>query len=434
MSISSSLQASVSGLNANASRLASISDNIANGSTYGYKRSLTDFHSMVSDSAVPGKYSAGGVRTSVQRVIDQQGQIVGTNNATDIAVSGRGFLPATTSAAVAADTGNLPFFMMTTGSFRPDVDGVLTSTSGMVLMGWPADPDGTIPQMRRDTADGLEPVRVDHNQFVASRTENVKLGVNLPATATRAGETGEPYDLSVEYFDSLGTSQTLELTFEPVVPGTGASNQWTMTVSDGAADGAVVGEYVLEFDTSPGNGGALLSVTAVTGAPYDPATGTLPLTVDGGPLAVEIGQIGEGDGLTQLDSPFAPIDLTKDGSPVGNLLSVEIDETGVLNALYDNGYVRPIYQIPLVDVRNPNGLLVGDNQTYSISRDSGPLFLWDAGDGPVGTTVGFAREASTVDIAQELTQLIQTQRAYSSNAKVIQTVDEMLQETTNIKR
>ena len=62
------------------------------------------------------------------------------------------------------------------------------------------------------------------------------------------------------------------------------------------------------------------------------------------------------------------------------------------------------------------------------------MLLWNAGDGPTGDIVGFAREESTVDVASELTQLIQTQRAYSSNAKVIQTVDEMLQETTNLKR
>ena len=62
------------------------------------------------------------------------------------------------------------------------------------------------------------------------------------------------------------------------------------------------------------------------------------------------------------------------------------------------------------------------------------MFLWDAGTGPTGGIEGFAREQSTTDIANELTQLIQTQRAYSSNAKIIQTVDEMLQETTNLKR
>jgi flagellar hook protein FlgE len=87
-----------------------------------------------------------------------------------------------------------------------------------------------------------------------------------------------------------------------------------------------------------------------------------------------------------------------------------------------------------VDLPNPNGLNVLDNQTYSISNSSGAFYLWDAGAGPTGDVIGFALEESATDVAGELTNLIQTQRAYSSNAKVIQTVDEMLQETTNIKR
>ena len=90
--------------------------------------------------------------------------------------------------------------------------------------------------------------------------------------------------------------------------------------------------------------------------------------------------------------------------------------------------------MPLVDVPNTNGLISQDNQSYQVSQESGSFFLWDASDGPVGEVVGFALEESATDIAAELTDLIVTQRAYSSNAKVIQTVDEMLQETTNIKR
>jgi flagellar hook protein FlgE len=85
-------------------------------------------------------------------------------------------------------------------------------------------------------------------------------------------------------------------------------------------------------------------------------------------------------------------------------------------------------------VANPNGLQAVDGQAFRVSSESGDFYLWDADDGPVGSIEGFALEQSTTDIAQELTNLIETQRAYSSNAKIIQTVDEMLQETTNIKR
>ena len=91
MTISSSLNASVAGLAANASRLATISDNIANSATYGYRRVQADFHSMVIAST-GGTYSAGGVRTTTQRLIDQGGALTSTANPTDLAVRGRGFL------------------------------------------------------------------------------------------------------------------------------------------------------------------------------------------------------------------------------------------------------------------------------------------------------------------------------------------------------
>jgi flagellar hook protein FlgE len=125
---------------------------------------------------------------------------------------------------------------------------------------------------------------------------------------------------------------------------------------------------------------------------------------------------------------------TKNGSGVGVLNSIEIDANGLVYAVYDNGQSKVMYQVPVVDVPNPNGLQANSNQTYSISPSSGSFFLWNAGEGSTGAIQGYAREGSTVDVAAELTQLIQTQRAYSSNAKVIQTVDEMLQETTNLKR
>ncbi len=164
-------------------------------------------------------------------------------------------------------------------------------------------------------------------------------------------------------------------------------------------------------------------MTVVSGGAYSPADGTLDLTVAGGPLELTIGTVGDQSGLTQLSDSFAPVSITKDGSPVGNLTSVEIDVNGYITATYDTGFTRTIYQVPLVDVPNPNGLISHSNQTYQVSPQSGSFFLWDAGDGPTGEVIGFTREGSTTDVAGELTNLIQTQRAYSSNAKVIQTVE-----------
>jgi flagellar hook-basal body protein len=339
MTISSSLNAGVAGLNGNASKLATIADNIANASTYGYKRAVADFHSLVLSEG-SGSYSAGGVRVTTNRLIDERGPLVTTNNATDLAVSGAGMLPTTMLSALDNQTASFPLSLMTTGSFRPNAEGV--------LMGWPAETDGSVGTYPRDTVDGLEPVRVNLNQFAGDPTTKIELSINLPATATEAG--------------------------------------------------------------------------------------ILDLTLAGGPVTVKIGALSDPNGLTQLSDSFAPVSIIKDGSPVGNLSGVEVDANGYMHAIYDIGFTRTIYQIPLVDVPNPNGLIALNNQAYQVSPESGSFFLWDAGAGPTGDVVGYAREESATDVAGELTRLITTQRAYSSNAKVIQTVDEMLQETTNMKR
>jgi len=229
MTISSSLNASVAGLAANASRLATISDNIANSATHGYSRVKTDFHSMVISSQ-GGTYSAGGVRTTNQRMIDQGGALISTANATDLAVRGRGFLPVSRSSDVAIANGDATMLLATTGSFRTDAEGYLTTESGLVLMGLPALPDGSIPSFARDTSDGLEPVQINANQFSGEPTTRLALGVNLPATATEAGAAGTPQDLSVEYFDNLGRSESLQFQFDPMIPEDGTSNSWTLTI------------------------------------------------------------------------------------------------------------------------------------------------------------------------------------------------------------
>ncbi|TDL89228.1 flagellar hook protein FlgE [Meridianimarinicoccus aquatilis] len=436
MSISSSLNAGVMGLKANASKLSVISDNIANSATYGYKRSEADFHSMVIGSS-SGSYSAGGVRTTTQKLVSDRGSLVGTSNSTDIAVRGRGMIPVTQESAVNTGNGNAPMLLQTTGSFRTDEQGYLKSAAGLILMGWPAADDGTIPNFPRDTPAGLEPIQLNVNEFVGEPTTKMEVIANLPATGTQAGAPGDVENLSIEYYNNVGTSETVGVSFTPTVP-TGptdpASNQWTMQITDGAQAGAVVGEYVITFDDSRTAGGTISSVTTVTGGAYDPSTGEFSVNVAGGPMEIAIGVPGSSQGLTQLSDAFSPVVINKNGAPVGNMISVDIDANGMVQAMYDNGAVRTVYQVPLIDMPNPNGLLALDSQTYQISNDSGAYFMWDAGDGPTGDLVNYAREESTTDVASELTDLIQTQRAYSSNAKVIQTVDEMLQETTNIKR
>jgi flagellar hook protein FlgE len=205
-----------------------------------------------------------------------------------------------------------------------------------------------------------------------------------------------------------------------------------MVVRDSASANAIVGEYNLTFDDTRGAGGTLKSVTPVLGGAYDGTNGYISLNVNGGPMDLNLGILGTSGGLTQLSDAFQPVSVSKNGTPVGNMTSIEVDANGFVSAAFDIGITRVIYQIPLVDVSNINGLESLDYQSYRPTPDSGSFFLWDAGDGPTGDIVAYAREESSTDVAGELTELIQTQRAYSSNAKVIQTVALSLAELTSL--
>jgi flagellar hook protein FlgE len=217
-----------------------------------------------------------------------------------------------------------------------------------------------------------------------------------------------------------------------------------------AADPAMAA-FQIQFQTDPalGRPGAIRSVvqagpTALAaGFPYDfglpdtpptptawivdqptnPLNGFLTITPPGGgAIDIRLGAIDDDTGLSQLSAPSQVLAATKNGSPASALAGVEIDETGLVDAIYDSGFRQTLYKVPVANVQNPNGMRALDGQAFQ------------AGTGPTGPLVSSALEESTTDVAEELTQLIKTQRAYSSNAKIIQTVDEMLQETTNLKR
>ncbi|TNC51584.1 flagellar hook protein FlgE [Rubellimicrobium rubrum] len=434
MSISSSMNAGVAGLAAQATNLATISDNIANSATAGYKRATTEFSAMVIGSNRT-TYTAGGVQATSLRQIDARGSLTSTANSTDLAITGRGMLPVTTANDVAAGGDDLSFMMTTTGSFSPDSAGYLRTPSNMVLLGIPVGDDGAPPQFSRTSTADLVPVQISTNEIVGLPTTAMTVTANLPAASTEAGATGGPEALSMTYYDNLGKAQTLSFTITPTVPAAGAppSNTWAMSITD-EATGTVVGNATIVFDDDTGQGGRIETVTSVPAAAYDAATGMLSVNVASGPIDITIGRPNQPGGFTQLASKFTPLTMTKDGAAASSLTGIEVDPNGYVVASYSTGATRRLYQIPVVDVPNPNGLTSLSNQTYTTSQSSGDFMLWNAGDGPTGAIQGYAREESAVDVAKELTQLIRTQRAYSSNAKVIQTVDEMLQETTNIKR
>lgn len=325
MSMTSAMGAGVAGLMANSTRLASISDNIANAGTHGYKRVSTEFDSLVLNQSGGGSYSAGGVRAATNREIDQAGTLITTSEPLDIAIAGAGMLPVTTVNDVAGGSSQLPMLMTRTGGFTPDENGYLTTDSGLVLMGWPVAKDGTMSTFSRDTSKGLEPVKIEVNRTISDPTTEIKLGITLPASETLPTASGDPIVYPVEYFGNLGISNQLELTFTPDVSNVdGMSLTWQVDIRDLASDpdANLIGSYRIEFDGSAERAGAISNVTVLSGGAYDADAGVLALQVADGDMEIEIGKIGSLDNfLRQIGKDYAPTNVQKNGAAAARLTS-----------------------------------------------------------------------------------------------------------------
>ena len=123
-----------------------------------------------------------------------------------------------------------------------------------------------------------------------------------------------------------------------------------------------------------------------------------------------------------------------DGGMLGNVASVQISESGIVSAVFDNGATRAVFQLPLATVQNPDGLTRLPGNNYALSDASGNVAINSPGALGAGEIAASTLEASTVDLAQEFTNMIRFQRAYSASSKIITTVDEMLQEVSALKR
>lgn len=151
-------------------------------------------------------------------------------------------------------------------------------------------------------------------------------------------------------------------------------------------------------------------------------------------IEVFVGNFGTPDGLTQLSGDFQLNFLQQNGAKFGNFAGVSIGQDGIVTALFDNGVTRPVFMIPVATFTNPNGMENLSGNVWIATDFSGNPVLREAGDAGAGAINSAALESSTVDLGQEFTRMITTQRAYSSAAKVITTSDEMLDELLRIKR
>lgn len=433
MSISSALQTGVSGLQANSTAVGGISENIANANTVGYRRG---FSHMVTTTASGGNGSGVlSVKAEEQLDIDSAGGLISTTSETDMAVSGNGFFVVSANPDETVQTN---YYLTRAGAFTADEDGNLQNAAGFYLAGFPYDAAGDLADVDRSSFSSMETVNVGNISLSAEATTTTAVVGNLPSEETGMATPGAPFATSSELYTGLGETQRISMSWQP----SATSDQWTLTIAD--QNGTDMGSVDVTFNDSgslAGSPASYTNVSSVATAPaafsFDTTTGEATITLDNGTtpqaITVSLGEPGSFEGITQFAGDFSQ-SFERDGSSVGELIRTEIDESGTLFGVFDNGISRPLYQIPVATVDNPSGLSEEKGNAYSLTQESGAFFALEANSGTAGAINAYALEGSNVDIAEEMTDLITVQRAFSTNATVITTVDEMMEETTRLKR
>jgi flagellar hook protein FlgE len=430
MSIFGGMRSAVTGLAAQSQALGMIADNIANVSTVGYKRTSSQFSTLVTVSSTQTSHSPGGVQSNVVRNIAQQGLLEASTSTTDVAISGGGFFVVTDNAN---GTGNTLFTRA--GSFRPDKNGDLVNTAGYFLTGWPIT-NGVVAQT--NVLSAFNVINVGNLTAQPQATSNVSMGANLSAEAA----TADTYDLAVQVFDQQGVSHTMTMTFTK----TATARQWTLSANMGnglftnggaGTANATLGTITFNADGTLGTVAANAGITALSGddlvftGDYDSNTVT---TADQVAVTLDLGTLNAADGLTNFAGANTPNFIDQDGRQFGSLTGVTIADDGTVTVQFDNGISRDVYQVPLVTFNNPDGLAEKTGNVFLETTFSGTPTAHAAGSGGAGTISPSALESSTVDIADEFTRMIITQRAFSANTRVITTASDMLDELVRIVR
>jgi flagellar hook protein FlgE len=422
MSITGALFSGVSGLAAQGQALGMISDNISNVSTIGYKGVSAGFATLVTISATQNSYTPGGVIARPLQHVGQQGLLQPSTSRTDIALAGAGLFVVNDS-AVPGSGGD--YLFTRAGSFRPDASGNLVNTAGYYLQGWALDSTGALPA-NTTVLSSLDTVNIANLASTAVPTTLVELGMNLPSTAAN----GDSHSVTAQINDSLGNAHDLQVDF--VYNDTTVPPQWDITVQDPtlSSSGAVSGTVTPAARSMTFNGDG--TPATITFPPVD-ITWTA-VAANPSSIAFDLGTAGLPDGVTQFAGEFAITYIDQDGAQFGAFTHVSIGEDGIVTAHFDNGELFDIYQLPIAMFPNIDGLEPRDGNAYLETRDAGNLLLVQPNTGGAGIIASSALEGSTVDLAEEFTNMIVTQRAYSANAKIITTADEMMEELIRISR
>lgn len=422
MSLQGTFNTSVHALNAQAQNLSNISTNIANVNTTGYKLQGSHFSTLLNHVTSLNK-SFFSVDTTDFREVDKQGIITGTSRSFDVAINGRGFFVTNKNTE-----GNTGFQYTRDGAFfgkavqlSTDTDGngqndqgtLLTTGAGDFVYGWAADENGNITET--DNLNSLTPVVFNNNSiFPSQATTNISLQANLSAGNEGRQSVGLPY------VDQAGNSRTLTLGFTSTLTG-----EWTLDMTSTDVDTQQVPVTFNPPNISFDGLGKLVT----------PTSGQLSVTVNdsGGAqtMTVDLSR------MSQLSDSgaFTVQNVDHDGFLTGRLQDAYFNKDGVLVASYSNGEVRSLYKLAIARFESENNLEARNGNVFLQSSDSGDLELTSLGN-PGGRTeliVG-ALEQSNVDLADQFSKMIVTQRAYSSAATVLRTADEMTHVARDLKR
>jgi flagellar hook protein FlgE len=410
----------VSGMLGDTNWLSSISQNVANANTTGYKNAETEFETLV-DQAGGASGSLAGVKTSLRSLNSLQGSVVGTSTTTDLAIQGDGYFVVTDSSGA--------YYLTRNGSFVPDANGNLVNSAGYYLMGNAAG---------SGQADAVptEKVNVTASGDLPTATTSGTLSVNLPSTAgvVAAADLPSVYpntanvsytdETSVTAYDDLGGAHTLNVYLTNTGPNgaTPPQDTWEITAYD-ASDAAAGGGF--PYSAAP-LATQQLVFSPTSGAMTSGSTFNIPVP-NGQTLALNVG------GTTQLAAAFSVGTNTTNGNAPSSLKGVTISSNGTLDFQYSNGASNAAYDIPIATVASEDNLTSFNGNVYQANQNSGSIIYGTAGTGGLGTVVSSSLENSTVDLATELTNMIEAQSAYQANSKVFQTGANLLDILNGLK-
>ncbi len=436
MSLFGAMSTAISGLSAQSDAFGNISDNIANSQTVGFKGTSTSFEDLLTSSTATDN-QPGSVRAMANYQNNVQGAIAQSSNPLAMAISGQGFFPVSQVANGQVGTTNFSpqQYYTRAGDFKMNNSGYLVNSDGGYLNGWPIDQStGAVDSTK------LQPIQVTQSVYNPVATTKVNLAANLPATPAA----NTPISSQVSVFDTLGTSHVLTLNWTQ-----NATDSWTVAVSSpDDINGAALGTATVNFGpTTSGNpvpDGTVGSITngtgTLSGAAYNagsPAALNFTSDFGSGPqtIALDVGTYGQASGLTQYAGTAYQLEgITQNGAPQGSFSSVSISSAGNIQVNYDNGQVRNVAQVPVTVFADPNALQRQNGSAFTATIASGDPLNQPAGSSGAGSLVTGSLESSNVDIATQFSNLIVAQQAYSANAKIVTTADQLLQTTLSMKQ